>query len=117
MKIVWLLAAATLHAADGSEFFELRVRPVLATHCYSCHTAAQMGGLQLDTREHVLKGGKSGSAIVPGEPEKSLLIQAVRQTGALKMPPNGKLKDSEIADLAEWVKGGAVMPDDPPATP
>ena len=106
---VWmLLASAGLHAADGSEFFEMRIRPVLAKNCYSCHTSAQMGGLQLDTREHVLKGGKSGAAVVPGDADKSLLIQAVRQSERLKMPPNGKLKDSEIADLSEWVRGGAV---------
>jgi hypothetical protein len=110
MRLGWLLLAATaLHASDDpSEFFEMRVRPVLAKNCYGCHTSAQMGGLQLDTREHVLKGGKSGAAIVPGDPEKSLLIQAVRQTQKLKMPPNGKLADADIASLSEWVKGGAV---------
>ncbi len=104
-----LLTASLLHAADPVEFFEMRVRPVLAKNCYSCHTASALGGLQLDTREHVLQGGKSGPAVAPGDPEGSLLIQAVRQTHAkLKMPPGGKLHDTEISDLAEWVKTGAV---------
>ena len=110
MRFGWLLlAATTLLATDSSEFFEMRVRPVLIKNCYTCHTSAQMGGLQLDTREHVLKGGKSGAAIVPGDPEKSLLIQAVRQTHErLKMPPNGKLPDQDIENLTVWVKDGAV---------
>ncbi len=98
-----------LHAEDPAEFFEMRIRPVLAKNCYSCHTGTQMGGLQLDTREHILQGGKSGPALIPTNPEASLLIQAVRQTHArIKMPPGGKLKDSEIADLETWVKAGAA---------
>ena len=103
-----LLAAPMLRAADPVDFFEMRVRPVLVKNCYSCHTTSAMGGLQLDTREHALKGGKSGSAIVPGNPDDSLLIQAVRQTHSkLKMPPGGKLRDNELGDLSEWVRGGA----------
>ncbi len=103
------LATIPLDAADPSEFFEMRVRPVLAKNCYSCHTSTQMGGLQLDTREHVLHGGKSGPALVPGDADASLLIQAVRHTHTrIKMPPGGKLKDEEIADLATWVKAGAA---------
>lgn len=74
-----LLAAPMLRAADPVEFFEMRVRPVLAKTCYSCHTASAMGGTQLDSREHVLKGGKSGPAATPGDPNNSVLIQAVRQ--------------------------------------
>src|SRR5271165_5782572 len=110
MRRVLLLAGAiaVVRAADPAEFFEMRVRPVLATNCFSCHTNTSMGGLQMDTRDHLLKGGTRGPAIVPGNPDASLLLQAVRQTHALKMPPGGRLKDSEIADLAEWVKGGAV---------
>ncbi|MGH9664453.1 MAG: DUF1549 domain-containing protein, partial [Bryobacteraceae bacterium] len=96
-------------AESPADFFEMRVRPVLVKNCYSCHTGSQMGGLQLDTREHVLKGGKDGAAIVPGDPDRSLLIQAVRQTHPrIKMPPGGKLSGQEIADLAAWVKAGAV---------
>ena len=68
------------------------------------------GGLRLDSREAMLKGGKSGPALVPGDPEKSLLIQAVRQTGALKMPKGGRLTAAEIDALVEWVKAGPSGP-------
>ena len=84
---------------------------MLANQCYSCHTDTQLGGLRLDSRDAMLKGGKRGTALVPGDPDKSLLITAVRQTGAnLKMPMGGKLNDSEIEDLVAWVKAGAVWP-------
>jgi len=96
---------------DPLEFFETRIRPVLANNCFACHTSSQMGGLQLDSRESLLKGGKSGPAIVPGKPEVSLLVRAVNQTDErLKMPLGGRLKDQEIADLATWVKMGAPWP-------
>src|SRR4029453_18805322 len=113
--LLWtaVLAAATIHvraAADDRDFFETKVRPVLANSCLDCHTDMRSGGLRLDSREAMLKGGKSGPALVPGDPEKSLLIQAVRQTGALKMPKGGKLTAAEIDGLVEWVKNGAVWP-------
>jgi hypothetical protein len=118
--IAGTLIAATLFAqqqasqsqrADFPEFFETKIRPVLANNCYNCHAASALGGLRLDSHDALLKGGTRGAAIVPGDPDKSLLIQAVRQTDAkLKMPMGGKLKDSEIADLTAWVKAGAVWP-------
>jgi mono/diheme cytochrome c family protein len=101
-------ALQTPPAATSAEYFEARVRPVLAGNCYECHTDQRMGGLRLDSRDALLKGGKSGPAIVAGDPDKSLLIQAVRQTGALKMPKGGHLKPDEIEALAEWIKAGAV---------
>ncbi len=104
-----VLLVAHAFAADSDQF-EMRVRPVLAKACYACHTDSAMGGLQLDSREHLLTGGKSGAAIVPGDPEGSKLIQAIRYTGARKMPPGGKLKEEEIASLEAWVKAGAVWP-------
>ena len=96
-------------------FFENHIRPVLAENCYKCHSQQAekvKGGLLLDTREALLKGGDTGPAIVPGDPEKSLLIKAVRYTDAdLQMPPKGnKLPDSTIADLVTWVKMGAPDP-------
>jgi hypothetical protein len=108
-------AAAGLHlhaqpAATSPDFFELKVRPVLANNCYSCHAASAMSGLHLDSREGLLKGGNRGTALVPGDPDNSLLIKAVRQTGTLKMPMGGKLADNEIEDLVAWVKNGAVWP-------
>jgi len=99
--------------ASSPEFFEAKVRPVLATNCYDCHSVdldKPYGDLRLDSREALLKGGKSGAAIVPGDPEKSLLIRAVRQTGDLKMPKGGKLKPDEIDALVEWVRAGANFP-------
>ena len=102
----------TVFAEQPADFFETRVRPVLAKNCFACHTAAAMGGLQLDSREHILKGGQDGAVIVPGDPDKSLLIQAVRQTHEwLKMPPQGKLANQEIDDFSSWVKAGAVWPE------
>src|SRR5829696_1259048 len=87
--------------STGIEFFEKQVRPVLVDHCYSCHSEAAeklKGGLLLDTKAGVLKGGDSGPAIVPGDPDKSLLIKAVRYTDKdLKMPPKDKrLSDEQI---------------------
>ena len=94
------------------QFFEEKVRPVLATNCYSCHGAdAQMGGLRVDSRAALLKGGKTGPALTAGSPAGSLLLAAVQQTGALKMPLGGHLKAAEIAALSAWVKGGAPWPD------
>ena len=104
-------ALAATSAPDSPDFFEARIRPVLANNCFSCHAASQLGGLRVDSREGILKGGKSGAAMIPGDPDKSLLIQAVRQTNPkLKMPMGGKLKDQEIEDLVVWVKAGANWP-------
>jgi hypothetical protein len=104
----WVASAL---AQTPVEFFESRVRPVLSKNCFACHTGSKLGGLQLDTREHLLKGGNSGPAVVPGQPEKSLLILAVQRTHErIKMPPAGKLSDEEIAGLTAWVKMGAVWP-------
>src|SRR6185295_8204775 len=102
--------------ATAPDFFELKVRPLLAASCYSCHTNSALGGLRLDSREALLKGGGRGPAIVPGDPEKSILIQAVRQTDEkLKMPMGSKLNNEEIEILAEWVKAGAKWPEAPAA--
>lgn len=110
-----LVAAAVQASPPASDsatpsYFREHVQPVLVKRCYTCHTEAQSGGLRLDSREALLKGGDTGTAVVPGDPDRSLLIQAVRQSGPLKMPKGGKLTDQEIADLVEWVKSGAVWP-------
>ncbi len=99
--------------AASADFFELKVRPVLANNCNSCHGASAMSGLRLDSREGLLKGGNRGTALVPGDPDNSLLMKAIRQGDALKMPMGGKLADNEIEDLAAWVKNGAVWPASP----
>jgi len=99
-------------SAQDTEFFESKVRPVLFEKCFGCHgKAAQQGGLRLDSLTAILHGGGSGIAVVvPGEPDKSNMIKAVRYDTALKMPPSGKLKPDEVAALTEWVKRGAHWP-------
>ncbi len=120
-KSIWLglVSFAVLSApayadeskTDPAEFFKNRIQPIFAKQCWACHTESKMGGLQLDSREHVLTGGKSGPAIVPGNPGSSILVQAISYTHArLKMPPTGKLDDTEIAALKKWVEDGAHWP-------
>lgn len=93
------------------EFFETRIRPVLAQNCFSCHgKSTQFAGLRMDSRAAILKGGDQGPSVVPGDVAKSLLIHAVRQDGPLKMPKGRKLKASEIADLEKWIEMGAPWP-------
>ncbi len=125
LGLVLLLSAPTPAAppdAAGVEFFEKKVRPVLAEHCYKCHSAEApkgiKGGLALDNREASRKGGDSGPAVVPGEPDESLLIEAIRFTDeAMKMPPGGKLPAETIADLERWVAMGAPDPRGETAAP
>jgi hypothetical protein len=110
-----LAHAADKPSAADLEFFETKIRPVLAKNCYGCHsseTKSPMGGLFLDTRKGVLTGGKSGPAIVPGKPEDSLLIQAIQYKGR-RMPPSGQLPDTSVADLTRWVAMGAPDPREP----
>lgn len=100
---------------EGVEFFEKKIRPVLEAQCYMCHNSKSkkpQGGLVLDTREGMLKGGASGeAAVVPGDPEKSLLIKAIRHTDAkLQMPPGAQLPADQIKDFEAWVKMGAPDP-------
>ena len=94
------------------QFFEQKIRSVLVEQCYQCHSAGAKkprGGLRLDNRAGLLQGGDSGPAIVPGKPEASLLIRALRQDG-LSMPPRGKLPQAVIADFERWVAMGAPDP-------
>ncbi len=95
-----------------AEFFEKKVRPLLDRHCQQCHGPdKQKGGLRLDSRAALLQGGDSGPAVVPGQPEKSRLVHAVRYGDTPRMPPKAKLADEEIAVLAAWVKIGAPWPE------
>jgi mono/diheme cytochrome c family protein len=93
-----------------TDFFENKVRPIFANNCYECHSDSASGGMRLDSKASFDKGGGRGPLIVPGDPDKSLLIQAIKQTGMLKMPKGGKLKDEEVATLVAWVKKGAPWP-------
>src|SRR5262249_43438681 len=86
------LAADPKPASEAVEFFEKKVRPVLAEECSSCHgPKKQSGSLRLDRKADLVKGGENGPVVVPGEPDMSPMIQAVRQAGDLKMPPKKKL--------------------------
>lgn len=95
-------------------FFEKRIRPLLAQKCYECHSAESedlQGNLLVDSRAAMRRGGTSGPAVVPGDVERSLLIEAVRyQNAEMEMPPDGKLSDEEIADLERWVSIGVPDP-------
>jgi cytochrome c553 len=112
--IALLLALAQADDPKGVEFFEKKVRPILVASCYECHSGQAKklkGGLLLDSREGVLKGGHQGPALVPGDAEKSLLVRAVRwQDEDLQMPPRQKLAEAQIADLVAWVRMGAPDP-------
>ncbi|MFN9460587.1 MAG: DUF1549 domain-containing protein, partial [Acidobacteriota bacterium] len=103
------LVCLRLHAAEGNvEFFETKVRPVLAERCFSCHTQTKLGGLEMVSQASLAK------VVVPGKPDESLLLSRVRSG---EMPPaGGKLKDSEIANLEAWIRDGAVWPASPVPT-
>ena len=105
--------AATADAAKV-EFFESRIRPALVEHCYACHSTDAKdvkGGLLLDSRQGMLIGGDSGAAFVPGQPDTSLLVKALRHE-ELEMPPDRKLPDGVIDDFAAWIRDGAADPRD-----
>src|SRR5436305_221645 len=110
VSIVALLAVGPASAQKDIDFFENRIRPVLVERCAKCHSAERKqskGGLKLDSREHILKGGDSGAAVIPGDPERSLLIRAIRRTDKEHQMPPGKddhLTPAQIQDFAAWVK-------------
>ena len=118
--IITLLLQTTLTRAEDQaaqpdapaiKFFEQRIRPLLIERCHKCHSEKkQRGELRLDSLQALLSGGESGPSIIPGTPEKSLLIQAVQYREELKMPPKKRLSDREIANLTAWVKMGAPWP-------
>jgi hypothetical protein len=118
LPAVCLILAAAGSTVNGQqrkdvEYFEKHVRPVLAGNCYPCHGPAAktaFGNFRMASRETVLRGGDTGPAVVPGRPEDSLLIKAIRHDGAIKMPPSGRLKQADIDVLEEWVKRGATWP-------
>jgi len=105
-------AFAAEPSREAIEFFEKRVRPILVENCHKCHGEKQQkGGLRLDSIAAVLKGGDTGPAVVPGDPKKSLLVDAINyDPNGYQMPPTGKLPDDAIATLTEWVKLGAPWP-------
>ena len=105
-------SAMETEKAQGHDFFEARIRPVLVEHCYKCHstTAGKTeGGLALDSRGAMRAGGSSGPAVVPSDEDKSLILAAIRHDG-LEMPPGGKLPPDVIADFEKWIALGAPDP-------
>jgi len=121
--VIWLAVASAwsscapyaAQAAEPSaaelEFFEKNVRPILAEHCFKCHgPKKQEGGLRLDSKRALLTGGETEPAIVPGKPERSLLIDAINYGDTYQMPPRSKLPKKAIDDLTRWVKIGAPWP-------
>jgi cytochrome c553 len=115
---IWaLLAAASFGQEDGAALFETRIRPVLAGTCFRCHGGEKTAHeLKVNSREALLKGGKSGAAVVAGEPEKSLLFKAIRRDDdvAAHMPPEGPLAKDVVADFEKWLKLGAHWPEEKP---
>jgi cytochrome c553 len=107
-------ADAAAPSEANLQFFESKVRPLLAERCFKCHSTQDgknKGGLTLDTQAGLLKGGDNGAVVAAGEPAKSRLVEAIRYGNVdLQMPPKQKLSDAQIADLTEWVRRGAPWP-------
>lgn len=115
----WVALPLLADEPQEIEFFEVRIRPTLVRHCYECHSQAAQepkGGLLLDSRDALRTGGDSGPAVVPGDVEQSLLLDALNHTN-FEMPPGKKLPDETIADFAKWIADGAVDPRDAPTNP
>lgn len=114
--LYFLLPASSL-ADEGTDFFEKKIRPVLAAKCYSCHSAEAVktrslkGGLQLDTRAGIRAGGESGPAVVPGDVAKSLIVESIRRE-SFEMPPEEKLSNNVVDDVVRWIEMGAPDPRD-----
>jgi cytochrome c len=116
-----VVRAAGDDEAAKPEFFTQKVQPILETNCYRCHGGMNhRGGLSLATRDGMLKGGHDGAVLVPGDPEKSLLVKLIRHEGPandpmpMPPPPRPKLSDEDIATVTRWVRAGAVIPADAP---
>ena len=117
----WMRTVAAQDAANKPAFYTEKVRPLLMTNCGKCHfDVNHKGGLSLQTKASMMKGGRDGVVIVPGDPANSLLVKLIRHEGPasdpMPMPAKApKMSDADIATIEQWVKAGAVMPDDPAA--
>ena len=128
VRLVWLALLvcpiATAQAQDEAarpEFYAEHVKPILTTNCYRCPGGMNhRGGLNLETRAGMLKGGHDGAVLVPGDPTKSLLVRLMRHEGPandpmpMPPPPRAKVGDADIAVVERWVRAGAIMPEDTP---
>ncbi|MEE2642241.1 MAG: PSD1 and planctomycete cytochrome C domain-containing protein [Planctomycetota bacterium] len=105
--------SATGNRSEKIRFFENSVRPILVTHCLDCHgSLKQESGLRLDHLAHMLRGGDSGPALIPGKPDRSLLFQAINHTDGLEMPPETRLADQQIRSIRKWILEGATWPEE-----
>jgi mono/diheme cytochrome c family protein len=109
--------SSTPRVEVSPQYYTEHVQPILQANCYRCHAGFNhRGGLQLDTRAGLMRGGKDGAVIVPGHPEQSLLVELIRHEGPANdpkpMPPKGRLSDADIATITEWIRFGAAMPAD-----
>ncbi len=110
-------APASQEMAATPAFYTTHVQPIFQANCYRCHAGLNhRGGLMLDSRAGLMKGGHDGAVIVPGHPEASLLVKLIRHEGPandpMPMPPKSKLSEADIATIEQWVRAGAVMPPD-----
>jgi cytochrome c len=121
----WGLATGTVQAAGQDEaatpeFYTSKVQPIFKANCYRCHGGMNhRGGLSIQTRAGMTKGGHDGQVLVPGDPSKSLLVRLIRHEGPandpMPMPPKSpKISDEDIATIERWVKAGAIMPEESP---
>lgn len=112
---VWCIIALTSSSAAADDLFELKIHPILAGKCFRCHGGDRVsGGLRIDSRESLLKGGESGPAMVPGKVDESLLIKAVRRADDVSaMPPDKPLRPDEVQALTDWIAAGAHWPMEP----
>src|SRR5262247_2424274 len=113
-SLVATLAIAAGAQSASFDHFEKKIRPVLASQCYACHSksaAAPQGGLLLDSPQGIRRGGNSGALIQPGDPDNSLLIRALRHTDKkLKMPPGDPLSPEVVANFELWIRDGGSLP-------
>jgi hypothetical protein len=122
--VIWGLGTSDVSAGADDEaakpqFYVTQVKPIFEKNCYRCHAGMNhRGGLTLSTKAGILKGGKDGAIVVPGNPSASLLLKLLRRQGPRDdpkpMPPKGKLPDADISTVERWVRAGAMMPDDIP---
>ena len=118
---ILILAAGGLLGADidATDYFEENIRPLLVERCYACHSAESpmpQAGLRVDSRTALLKGGKSGPALIPGDPNSSRLLQLLRTTDGIRMPPTGELTEKQIGHVETWIRSGAPFPEGPVAS-
>ncbi|HEY6374725.1 MAG TPA: c-type cytochrome domain-containing protein [Edaphobacter sp.] len=116
---VSVVQAAGQNEAARPEFYTTKVQPIFQANCYRCHGGMNhRGGLNIATRAGMMKGGRDGAVLVPGDPAKSLLVRLIRHEGPQNnpgpMPPKAKLSNADIATVERWVKAGAIMPADVP---